>query len=193
MINCKKLLLASNSPRRRELLKGLDIPVELIQPRDIDESYPPALQGGDICQYVAREKMRAYDDLTLGDGEVLVTADTIVWLPEVGCLGKPHSREEAISMLTALSGKKHTVYTGVCLRSLHEEKSFVGATDVYFDPLTHEEITYYVDRYEPYDKAGAYGIQEWIGNVGISAIEGSYFNVVGLPVQRLYRALREMR
>lgn len=186
----KKLLLASNSPRRRELLGGLDIPMEVVRLKDIDETHPEGIQGGEIPLHIARLKMSAYD-LPLQEGEVLITADTVVWCDGEE-MGKPKDREDAIRMLRKLSGKTHQVYTGVCLKSAHGENSFVCGTDVTFAQLSDEQIAYYVDHYQPFDKAGAYGIQEWIGYVGVERIEGSYFNVMGLPVQRLYASLQRL-
>lgn len=186
-----RLLLASNSPRRRELLAGLDIPMEVVKLKDIDETHPVGLQGGDIPLYIARLKMSAYD-LALGPGEVLVTADTIVWC-EGEEMGKPSDRDDAIRMLRRLSDRTHQVYTGVCLKSALDVVSFVCCTHVTFGPLTDQQIDYYIDRYKPFDKAGAYGIQEWIGYVGCTQLEGSYFNVMGLPVQRLYSALQKLK
>lgn len=183
-----RLLLASNSPRRRELLSGLDYPMEVVRLKDIEETYPSELQGGDIPLHIARLKMSAYD-LPLASDEVLITADTIVWAHgEV--FGKPRDREDAIRMLRCLSGSTHQVFTGVALRTADRETSFVCSTDVTFAVLSQSQIEYYVDHYRPFDKAGAYGIQEWIGYVGVESINGSYFNVMGLPVQRLYKALQ---
>lgn len=186
-----KLLLASNSPRRKELLAGLDIPMEVVRLKDIDETHPSHLRGADIPLHIARLKMSAYD-LSLAQGEVLVTADTIVWCDGEE-MGKPSDREDAIRMLRRLSGRTHQVYTGVCLKSAVDETSFVCGTDVTFAQLTDEQIAYYVDHYKPFDKAGAYGIQEWIGYVGVERLEGSYFNVMGLPVQRLSVALNKLK
>lgn len=185
-----KLLLASNSPRRRELLAGLDIPMEIVKLKDIEETHPEDLQAGDIPLYIARLKMSAYD-LPLKDGEVLITADTVVWLDGL-LLEKPHSEEEARAMLHKLSGKTHQVFTAVCLKTANKTTDFVCQSDVTFANLTDEQIRYYVEKYKPFDKAGAYGIQEWIGYVGIESIKGSYFNVMGLPVQRLYSALQTL-
>lgn len=186
-----KLLLASNSPRRRELLGGLDYPMEVVKLKDIDETHPAGLMGSDIPLYIAKLKMEAYD-MPLEAGEVLVTADTIVWC-EGEEMGKPKDRADAMRMLRKLSGKTHQVYTGVCLKSAHDSVSFVCGTDVTFATLTDEQIAYYVDTYKPFDKAGAYGIQEWIGYVGVERLEGSYFNVMGLPVQRLSVALSQLK
>lgn len=186
-----KLLLASNSPRRRELLAGLDIPMEVVRLKDIDETHPAGLEGGDIPLHIARLKMQAYD-LALQPGEVLITADTVVWVAGQE-LGKPKDAADARRMLHLLNGRTHQVYTGVCLRSALETVEFVCGTDVTFDQLTDEQIDYYIDRYRPFDKAGAYGIQEWIGYVGCSRLEGSYFNVMGLPVQKLYKQLLNIK
>lgn len=187
----KKLLLASNSPRRRELLGGLDIPMEVVKLKDIEETHPAELQGGEIPLYIAKLKMSAYD-LPLQDGEVLITADTVVWL-DGKLLEKPRSEKDACEMLRMLSGATHQVFTAVCLRSAYDSTSFVCQSDVTFANITDEQIRYYVEKYKPLDKAGAYGIQEWIGYVGIESIKGSYFNIVGLPVQRLYTALQTLK
>jgi len=186
-----KFLLASNSPRRKELLAGLDIPMEVVKLKDIDETHPAHLQGGDIPLHIARLKMSAYD-LELQPGEVLVTADTIVWCDGEE-MGKPKDKDDAYRMLRKLSGRTHQVYTGVCLKSALDSINFVCATDVTFAELSDEQINYYIDQYKPFDKAGAYGIQEWIGYVGCTRLEGSYFNVMGLPVQRLYSALQTLK
>ena len=185
-----KLLLASNSPRRRELLAGLDIPMEVVRLKDIDETHPAHLQAGDIPLHIAQLKMQAYD-LALQPGEVLITADTIVWVAGQE-LGKPRDEADARRMLQLLSGRTHQVFTAVCLRSARDQKSFVCRTDVTFDHLSDEQIQYYISQYRPYDKAGAYGIQEWIGYVGCTRLEGSYFNVMGLPVQKLYQQLKTL-
>lgn len=186
-----KLLLASNSPRRKELLAGLDIPMEVVKLKEIDETHPAELQGADIPLHIARLKMQAYD-LQLAAGEVLVTADTIVWCDGEE-MGKPKDAADAHRMLSALSGHTHQVYTAVCLRSAIDQIEFVCGTDVTFAELTDKQIDYYIEEYKPFDKAGAYGIQEWIGYVGVSRLEGSYFNVMGLPVQKLYTALQKLR
>ena len=193
-----KLLLASNSPRRRELLAGLDIPMQLVRLKDIDETHPSQLSAGDIPLHIARLKMQAYD-MQLQPGEVLITADTIVWVPTgdnemVGEeLGKPRDADDARRMLHLLSGRTHQVYTAVCLRSALDHDAFVCRTDVTFANLTDQQIDYYIEKYKPFDKAGAYGIQEWIGYVGCSRLEGSYFNVMGLPVQKLYTQLLKLK
>ena len=182
-----KIILASNSPRRRELLAGLDIPFEVRVLPSVDESYPDTLQAGDIPLYISREKANAYRELIAPD-ELIITADTIVWL-EGAILEKPHDDAEAVAMLHRLSGKTHEVFTGVTLTTRHHQKSFVAESKVTFATLSDAEIDYYVAHYHPLDKAGAYGVQEWIGYVGVERIEGSFYNVMGLPVRRLYEAL----
>ena len=186
-----KLLLASNSPRRRELLAGLDIPMEVVKLKDIEETHPASLQAGDIPLHIAKLKMSAYE-FPLKDGEVLITADTVVWL-NGKLMEKPRTEAEACAMLRELSGATHQVYTAVCLRSAYDSTSFVCESDVTFVELTDQQIRYYVETYKPLDKAGGYGIQEWIGFVGIEGIRGSYFNVMGLPVRRLYAALMTLK
>lgn len=183
-----KVILASNSPRRKELLAGLGIDFSVRIIKDIDESYPASLRGEDIPVFISGKKAEAYR-LTMAEDELIITADTIVYDNDK-VLGKPSSREEAINMLTELSGHAHEVITGVTFCSRDKMKQFASVSKVFFDNLTEEEIEYYVDKYRPYDKAGAYGIQEWIGFVGVTRIEGSYFNVMGLPIQRLYKELK---
>ena len=190
--NLKKynIVLASNSPRRKELMSGLGVDYVVKTLPDVDESYPDTLQGTEIPAYISREKADAYKSLIQPD-ELLITADTIVWLNgEV--LGKPKGREGAIDMLRKLSGTSHQVITGVCLTTSDWQKSFTAVTDVTFATLTEEEIIYYVDKYTPMDKAGAYGVQEWIGFIGVESISGSYFKVMGLPIQRLYQELKRL-
>lgn len=185
-----KVILASNSPRRKELLGGLGIGYEVKTMPDIDESYPDGLSMEEVPVYIARSKADAYRPLMQPD-ELSITADTIVWLDGV-VMGKPKDEEEACDMLRRLSGQTHQVVTGVCLTTIDRQQSFATVTDVTFDRLTEEEITHYVSSYQPMDKAGAYGIQEWIGYVGVRSIKGSYFNVVGLPIQRLYQELKRL-
>lgn len=183
------IILGSQSPRRRELMAGLDIPFTSIS-IDADESYPSHLQAGDIPLYVSRAKARAYESQLTAD-DLLITSDTIVWL-NGQMLGKPHSKEDAKSMLAQLSGQTHQVYTAVCFtwrddishQLMHDE--WVDCTDVTFRALSAEEIDYYVEKYLPLDKAGAYGVQEWIGYIGVTRMEGSYFNVMGFPIGRVY-------
>lgn len=183
-----KVILASNSPRRKELLAGLGIDFSVRIIKDIDESYPASLRGEDIPVFISGKKAEAYRR-TMAEDELIITADTIVYDNDK-VLGKPSSREEAINMLTELSGHAHEVITGVTICSRDKTKQFASVSKVFFDNLTEEEIEYYVDKYRPYDKAGSYGIQEWIGFVGVTRIEGSYFNVMGLPIQRLYKELK---
>lgn len=188
MLNLQyQIILASNSPRRKELLAGLGLDYEVRTLPDIDESYPVGLKGGEIPLYISIEKADAYVAM-LKPGELIITADTIVWLNDE-VLGKPHDRVEAIDMLHKLSGHTHEVFTGVTLTTTEKQRSFFAETKVTFCALTDSEISYYVDRYKPFDKAGSYGVQEWIGYIGVERIEGSYFNVMGLPVQRLYKEL----
>lgn len=183
------IILASNSPRRRELLSGLGLDYEVRTLPGIDESYPDTLQGEEIPVYISSKKASAYLD-ALKDNELLITADTIVWL-DGRVLGKPADEDEARQILRDLSGKTHQVITGVTLATTTFQKSFASVSQVTFASLTEEEISYYVSHYHPMDKAGSYGVQEWIGFIGVERIEGSYFNVMGLPVQRLYRELKE--
>ena len=183
------IILASNSPRRRELLSGLGLDYEVRTLPGIDESYPDTLSGEEIPVYISSKKASAYLD-ALKENELLITADTLVWL-DGRVLGKPSDEEEARQMLRDLSGKTHQVITGVTLATTSFQKSFASVSQVTFATLTEEEINYYVTHYHPMDKAGSYGVQEWIGFIGVERIEGSYFNVMGLPVQRLYRELKE--
>lgn len=189
--NLKKyrIILASNSPRRKELLAGLGVDYEVRTLPDVDESYPETLQGGDIPLYISRMKADAYKPMLQPD-ELMITADTIVWMDGM-VLGKPRNRFGAIEMLRQLSGHTHQVFTGVTITTATRQHSFSVGTEVRFANLTDEEIVYYVDTYQPMDKAGAYGVQEWIGYIGVENISGSYFNVMGLPVQRLYTELKK--
>ena len=183
-----QVILASNSPRRRELLSGLGLDYVVKTLPGIDESYPEGLPGEEIPVYIAREKAEAYRAQMKAD-EFIITADTIVWL-DGEVMGKPVDEEDAKRMLRRLSGKTHQVITGVCLTTTEKQRSFATLTNVRFTLLSEEEIDFYVKTYKPFDKAGSYGIQEWIGYVGVENIEGSYFNVMGLPVQRLYKELQ---
>lgn len=185
----KRIILASNSPRRRELLAGLGYPYEVRVLDGIDESYPETLRGSEVAAYISRVKADAYR-ATMAADELIITADTIVCLDDK-VLGKPANEAEAIAMLHNLSSRTHQVYTGVTIVSYEGSSTFVSRSDVTFAPLTDEEILHYVNHYRPMDKAGAYGIQEWIGYIGVERIEGSYFNVMGLPVQRLYTELKK--
>lgn len=181
------LVLASGSPRRRELMENTGFRFRTAPGPGVEESYPEALIGKEIAGYLAKKKSGAFKQ-PLEEWEILVTADTIVW-QDSQVLHKPAHREEAAQILRQLSNAAHFVYTGVCLRSGDREKTFVSGTEVVFGPVSDEEIDYYITHYHPFDKAGAYGIQEWIGFIGVEEIRGSYFNVMGLPVHQLYREL----
>ena len=189
-LNKYKIILASNSPRRKELLSGLGVDYEVKTLPDVDESYPDGLSGEEIAKHIARGKAEAYRSLIQAD-ELVITADTIVWLDGT-VMGKPKDEEEAKDMLMRLSGKTHQVITGVCLTTASTQKTFATVTDVTFATLTDEEVDYYVTRYQPMDKAGSYGVQEGIGFVGVENLSGSYFNVMGLPIQRLYTELKKL-
>lgn len=184
------VILASQSPRRRELLAGLGIAFETRVLPGIAEDYPQGLPGEEIPQYISREKAAAYR-ASLKEDDLLITADTIVYAGGT-VLGKPHDAADARRMLALLSGKTHRVITGVSLTTTRSMKTFAVVTNVTFAPLSDDEITFYIDRYKPFDKAGAYGIQEWIGYIGVIRIEGSFYNVMGLPVQRLYTELKKL-
>lgn len=184
--NLKKyhIILASNSPRRRELLAGLGFDFNVKVLPDIAESYPDTLPAIQIAEYIAKEKAEAYRKVIQAN-ELIITADTVV-IADDEVMGKPQDATDAHRMLRKLSGRAHRVVTGVCLTTKQEQRSFSVTTQVTFKQLSDEEIFYYIEHYRPYDKAGAYGIQEWIGYIGVTGLEGSYFNVMGLPVQRIY-------
>lgn len=182
----KKIILSSKSPRRKELLAGLDIPFEVQVVSGIDESYPDGMGAEEIPQFIAKRKSTAYQ---IANDEIIVTADTVVVLDDK-ILGKPVDETEARNMLQALSGQTHRVITGVCLTSTEKQRTFSVVSEVTFKSLSDHEIDYYISHYHPLDKAGAYGIQEWIGYVGVTSLKGSYFNVMGLPVQRIYEELK---
>lgn len=184
-----RIVLGSNSPRRKELLSGLDIDFEVEVISGIDESYPETLTAEEIPLYIACKKAAAYLD-RMTDNELLITADTIVATYD-RILGKPADREEAADMLRYLSDHVHEVVTGVCLTTKEKTVSFSVASAVSFAKLEEDDILYYIDKYCPFDKAGSYGIQEWIGYIGVEAINGSFYNVMGLPVQRLYQELKK--
>ncbi len=186
-----KILLASQSPRRRNLIQGLNLPVEIVQIPEADESFPEDMDPLNVPVFLAKKKALEFQG-SLRKNEVLVTADTIV-LCNNRIINKPKDRRDAIDMLKRLAGNSHTVITGVCLKLMNKETTFYSTTEVYFCQLSEEEIIYYVDQYKPYDKAGAYGIQEWIGYIGVEKIEGSFFNVMGLPLQRLYEELKKLQ
>ena len=200
-----RIVLASNSPRRKELLAGLGIPYDVFVLQGIDESYPDDLPANEVAEYIARKKARAYVNVnpnvnpndnsklsTLNSQlSLILTADTIV-VCDGEILGKPRDADDACAMLRKLSGKTHQVYTGYCLQTADKTVSGTVCSDVTFKNLSDEEITYYVEKYNPLDKAGAYGIQEWIGYIGITGIRGSYYNVMGLPVQRIYEEIKKL-
>ena len=183
------LLLGSKSPRRQELLKALGLHYSLVE-FDVDEIYPPHLQGAEIARFLCELKADAYNAVLLPKDSILVTADTIVWL-NGKYIGKPSGREDAVEMLMQLSGKQHSVFSGICLKSSTRKTVFHAHTLVNFRELKAEEIDYYVDHYKPFDKAGSYGIQDWIGYIGITGIEGCYYNVMGFPVQMFYEELEK--
>lgn len=185
----KRILLASKSPRRHYLLQELGIDFEVVDNFKDDEFYPENMAISEIPVYLAKKKADKYNEL-LDDASILIAADTIVWCDNK-VVNKPGSYDEAYQMLHRLSDNKHTVITGVCLRSAKKETTFTATTDVYFTKLSDNEIKYYLEKFKPFDKAGAYGIQEWIGFIGIEKIEGSYFNVMGLPVQKVYKELKK--
>ena len=183
-----KIILASASPRRKELLAGLDLDFEVKVVKGVSESYPKTLHAEEVPQYISREKAAAYQ---VADDERLLTADTVVIVDNT-ILGKPHDADDARRMLRLISGRTHQVVTGVTLTTAKAQKTFGVSTDVTFRQLTDDEIDYYIAHYRPFDKAGAYGIQEWIGYVGVTSIHGSYYNVMGLPVQRIYQEIMEI-
>lgn len=183
------VILASGSPRRQAFFKELDIDF-VIRVKEVEEIYPKELQGAAITDYLADLKTQPFAN-ELTDEELLITSDTIVWF-EGKALGKPKNYEDAFQMLRSMSGKQHEVITSISIKNNHFQKIVNDTTIVNFKALTDEEIAYYIDKYQPYDKAGAYGIQEWIGRIGIDKIEGSYFNVMGLPVHKLYKELMQL-
>lgn len=183
------LLLGSKSPRRQELLKALGLHYSLVE-IDVDEVYPEHLQGADIARFLCELKADAYNTKQLSPDSILVTADTIVWL-DGKYIGKPGGKTEAIEMLEQLSGKQHSVFTGICLKSSTRKVVFHAHTHVQFRELGTDEIGYYVTHHKPFDKAGSYGIQDWIGYIGITGIEGCYYNVMGFPVQMFYEQLTQ--
>lgn len=186
-LNEFKIILASRSPRRQQLLRELGLKFDVII-RDYEEIYPEGLTGEEIARFVAYEKAASFKN-ELSDDEIVIAADTIVWCNNK-VMGKPVDHQDAIRILKEISGNTHEVITGVSIRSQSKEFTFSDSTNVSFEALTDEEISYYINKYKPYDKAGAYGIQEWIGIIACNHIDGSYFNVVGLPVQRLYKELQ---
>lgn len=185
-----KIVLCSNSPRRKELLKGLGLNFQTRIIDGIDESYDKSLPGEDIAKMISEKKAESYK-ATMSSDELIITADTIVYV-DGEVLGKPQNKIDAARMLKMISGKCHDVITGVCLLTSNKRISFSVKTKVSFAQITDDEISFYIENYKPYDKAGAYGIQEWIGYIGVDSIQGSYFNVMGLPVQRLYSELKNI-
>ena len=182
-----KLLLGSKSPRRQQLLHSLGLHYTSVH-IEVEESYPDSLKGAEIACYLCEKKAEAFDKHLLAHNKILITADTIVWL-EGECIGKPTDRSDAIQMLKKISGKKHSVFTGICLKSAHKKVVFHAHTIVEFDQLSEENIIYYIDNFHPFDKAGSYGIQDWIGYIGAKTIEGCYYNVMGFPTQLFYSEL----
>jgi septum formation protein len=185
----RHIILASRSPRRRYLLKELGLEFTEID-AEIDESFPPGLTPDEIALHIAEKKADHFENLLENPVNIVITADTLV-LINGQILGKPGSKEEARQMLGTLSGNLHQVVTGICIRSRDKSRAFTSWTDVYFKELSADEIEYYIEHYHPYDKAGAYGAQEWIGYIGIRRLEGSYFNVMGLPIDRVYEELKQ--
>jgi len=182
------IVLASKSPRRQELLRGIGVEFSVMT-KDVDESYPLNMSVFDVAPYLSLKKAKSFEDVELPDNYMVITADTIVVVDDK-ILGKPQNADDARNMLALLSGKKHMVITGVTVRTKSKAKTFSVASKVFFNILDDEEIEYYVNNYKPFDKAGSYGIQEWIGYIGVSSVEGSYFNVMGLPTQKLYQVLK---
>ena len=189
-LNAYDIILASKSPRRQQLMTEIGLRFRTVNHLEMDEVYPDVLRGEEIPVYLARAKAAFYKSLIV-QNTLLITADTIVWL-ENEVIGKPAGSEDAVAMLMKLSGNMHEVFTGVCIKTATQEKLFHASSRVFFRKISEEEIRYYVNAYKPFDKAGAYGVQEWIGYVGIERIEGSYFNVMGLPVQQLYEELKKL-
>lgn len=188
LINSKyNIILASQSPRRRQLLNDLGIDFQVILKSGIDESFPETMNSADVAQFLSKKKFEAYQN-EIKKTDLVITADTVVVLND-SIIGKPVDENHAKEMLRSLSGNTHTVITGVTIGTLDKQLSFDSATQVCFAALTDQEIDYYIDHYRPFDKAGSYGIQEWIGYIGIESIQGSFYNVMGLPVQQLYRHL----
>jgi len=188
LLQRKNIILGSKSPRRKELLAGLDITFET-RTKEVEETFPNTIEQHKVAEYLAEKKGAAFTT-ELTENDIVITSDTIV-LCNGEILGKPKDEKNAFQMLTKLSGKSHQVITGVCIKSTEKTITFSDITKVWFKPLTSEEINYYIKKYKPFDKAGSYGIQEWIGYIGIKKIEGTYFNVMGLPVNLLYEKLQD--
>lgn len=189
--NLKKysVVLASKSPRRQELLKGIGVDFSVLT-KEIDENYPARLPLVDVAPFLSLKKAKAFEDVELPDNYMVITADTVV-IVENEILGKPKDRDDAVRMMKLLSGKVHKVVTGVTVHTKEKTKTFSVISKVAFEVLDNQEISYYIDNFKPYDKAGAYGVQEWIGYIGVSNVEGSYYNVMGLPTQKLYKVLKD--
>lgn len=189
--NLKKynIVLASKSPRRQELLKGIGVDFSILT-KEVDESFPSKLPLIDVAPFLSLKKAKAFEDAELPENYMVITADTVV-IVENEILGKPKDRDDAVRMINLLSGKVHKVVTGVTVHTKEKTKTFSVTSKVTFESLDIQEVNYYIDNYKPYDKAGAYGVQEWIGYIGVSNVEGSYYNVMGLPTQRLYKVLKE--
>lgn len=189
--NLKKynIVLASKSPRRQELLKGIGVDFSILT-KEVDESFPSKLPLIDVAPFLSLKKAKAFEDSELPENYMVITADTVV-IVENEILGKPKDRDDAIRMMNLLAGKAHKVVTGVTVHTKEKTKTFSVISKVTFETLDNQEIDYYIDNFKPYDKAGAYGVQEWIGYIGVSNVEGSYYNVMGLPTQRLYKVLKE--
>jgi septum formation protein len=185
----RKIILASRSPRRRQLLQELGLEFTSVH-AEVDESIPAGMDPDQIAIFLAEKKADHFSDMLGEPANIIITADTLVLIGG-DILGKPADKEEAMRMLEKLSGKMHQVITGICMRSHDKSISFTSWTNVFFKELSADEIDYYIDNFHPYDKAGAYGAQEWIGYIGISRLEGSYFNVMGLPIDRLYEELKQ--
>ncbi|HLN55415.1 MAG TPA: Maf family nucleotide pyrophosphatase [Bacteroidales bacterium] len=188
-LNSHRIILASRSPRRQQLLREMGLRFDVVI-REFDESYPGHLSGSEIAEYISSRKAQSFKN-EISSGEIVITADTVVWCDKQ-VLGKPVDLEDAVRMLNEISGNTHEVITGVSLIAKGKEVTFSESTKVTFEEMNPEEIRYYAEKYRPFDKAGAYGIQEWIGIIACSHIDGSYFNVVGLPVQRLYAELKKI-
>lgn len=189
--NLKKynVVLASKSPRRQELLRGIGIDFSILT-KDVDENYPSRLPLVDVAPFLSLKKAKAFEDSELPDNYMVITADTVVIVGNE-ILGKPKDKDDAVRMLGLLSGKAHKVVTGVTVHTKAKTKTFSVVSKVSFEVIDNQEISYYVDEFKPYDKAGAYGVQEWIGYIGVNNVEGSYYNVMGLPTQKLYKILKE--
>ena len=189
--NLKKynIVLASKSPRRQELLKGIGVDFTILT-KEVDESFPSRLQLIDVAPFLSLKKAKAFEDAELPENYMVITADTVV-IVENEILGKPKDRDDAVRMMKLLSGKVHKVVTGVTVHTKEKTKTFSVTSKVTFETLDNQEVDYYIDNFKPYDKAGAYGVQEWIGYIGVSNVEGSYYNVMGLPTQKLYKVLKE--